>query len=208
MSDTKRTFSEAEHEAILTDTVRRERAAAVEELETEKAELQTRIDVLEAEKAEALQAKEAAETELEEFKAGIETEKEVAARKTERADAVKDVTTLPDTYFTDERVTRWAEMSEEAFETFLDDMAEQTLARLSEEQRTEIAQIEDGEAKRKKIAAYLEAARESKEREGASTSVIPETAAFSGGKTPAGDGTGRSTLSTFLGATAGAPASN
>lgn len=210
VSDTPRTFTEAEHEAILTEAVRREVASATEATETEKAELQNRIDVLEAEKAEALTAKENAETALEEFKQSITEKEEAEARKESRVAAVKEIaaTELPDTYFSDERTTRWAEMSEEAFEALLDDMAEQAMAHLDDQQVTEVASLE-GEARRKKIAEVFAERREEADRSGAHVpgKTVTETAAFRGGKTP-GENAGKSTLSTFLGAATRAPANN
>lgn len=202
-----RTFTEAEHEALLTDAVRREVASATEEKDTTISELENKVDLLEAEKAEALQAKETAQQELEDFKATIEHEREVSSRKDARIAAVKEISAaeLPDTYFSDERVTRWAEMADEAFEALLNDMAEQAMAHLDDRQVAEVAALE-GEPRRKKIAEFIGERKEKANEHGEAPKggVVTETAAFSGGKSPAGTTEG-STLGKWLGARRSAP---
>lgn len=207
--DKARTFTEAEHEAILTEAVRREVASATESLETQTSELQNRIDVLEAEKAEALTARDAAKQELEDFKAELDHEREVSSRRESRIAAVKEIsaTVLPDEYFSDERVTRWAEMADEAFDALLDDLAEQSIAHLDDRQVTEIASLE-GEARRKKIAEFVGERKEQAKEHGEVTKPDAgrETAAFSGGKSPASGG--GSSLGAWLGARGHAPATD
>lgn len=210
-----RTFTEAEHEAILTEAVRREVAQATEDKDAKITELQNQLDVIEAEKAEALTAQEKAEKDLTDFKADIEAKETAAARKDERIDAVKAISAveLPETYFTDARVQRWCEMADEQFETLLDDMAEQALASLDDQQVKEVASLE-GEARRVKLAEILSS---KKGTEGTPPGATPptqpgrETAAFGGGTTPRspdrGEG-GTSRLGQWLGARAPEPVIN
>lgn len=208
-----RTFTEAEHEAILTEAVRREVASATEEKEAKIIELENQVDVIEAEKAEALTAKEKAEKDLEDFKADITAREEAAARKDERIDAVKAISAveLPESYFTESRVQRWCEMADEQFDTLLDDMAEQALASLDDQQAKEVASLE-GEARRAKLAEVLAANKGTDEGAGAATPPVRETAAFGGGSTPRSPNTpsegGASTLGRWLGARGPAPVSN
>lgn len=118
MSD-DRTYTEAEHLALLTDAVRRETAEQTqkqEQLQTERDELVKRVDVLEAEKASAETERDKLRTEFDEYKAEQEKAQQIAQAKEERATKVKAANDqLPDSYFTDERMQRWAEMTEEAF---------------------------------------------------------------------------------------------
>ncbi len=119
MSDSDRTYTEAEHLALLTDAVRRETAEAQrtqEQLQAEKDSLAQRVDVLEAEKAAAETARDNVQSEFDQYKADRERAEQVAQAKADRVKAVKDANDqLPDSYFTDERMQRWAEMTEEAF---------------------------------------------------------------------------------------------
>ena len=208
-----RTFSMAEHEALLTDAVRRERETAKEEFVTELDDLRNRVDVLEAEKAEAVAAKEKAEQDLADYKAEVETAQEVDARKADRVAAVKEIssTDLPESYFTDTRVQRWAEMADEDFTALLDDMAMTTIASLSDEEQAELDKLE-GEARRAKVielAAARKGNGEETEREGAFVPERRETAAFTGGTRPTTNpSAGGSTLGRFLGATGHRPADN
>lgn len=119
-----RSYTEVEHLALMADAVTRETASlteAKESAETKVAELSARVDVLEAEKA-ALETKVTeAEQALADFKAETEKAAAIAQAKDERVKAVKAANeSLPDTYFTDERVQRWAEMTEEAFAEVVD----------------------------------------------------------------------------------------
>lgn len=126
-------FSEAQHFALLEAAVERETA----ELKTAKGELEaqiatlmeettaqaakvtdyeTRISVLEAEKASADAAAEAAKQELVDYKAEQERAAEVAALRESREKTIRKANAnLDDSFFTEERISRWAEMSEEAF---------------------------------------------------------------------------------------------
>lgn len=208
-----RTFTEAEHEAILTEAVRREVAQATEERDARVVELENQLDVIEAEKAEALTAKEKAEQDLASYRAEIEAREVAAARKDERVAAVQAISAieLPESYFTDERVQRWCEMADEQFNTLLDDMAEQAMASLDDKQVNEVASLE-GEARRAKLAEVLAANKGTDEPAGAHvTPPTRETAAFGGGSTPRSPETaegGTSKLGQWLGARGSAPVTN
>lgn len=119
MSDSDRTYTEAEHLALLTDAVRRETAEQTskqEQLQTEKDSLAQRVDVLEAEKAKAETERDKLQADFDEFKAAAERAEEIAKAKDERVAKVKAANDqLPDSYFTEERISRWAEMTEDAF---------------------------------------------------------------------------------------------
>ncbi len=147
MADGERTFTEAQHFALLTDAVARETASLssvkedleqkVTTAETEKAaalatvtELQTRIDVLDAEKAAAEKARDEAVTSFEAFKTDLAEKAAVEARKSERVAAVKAAdSALPEEYFTEVRAQRWAEMADEAFTSLVADLTEAALHR-------------------------------------------------------------------------------
>lgn len=127
MSDAERTFTEAEHFALLTDRVARETADLTAERDTIKAsldELQQRVDVLEAEKATAQTERDAAVAEFEEYKAELERAAELATLRDERSAKVTEVTSHLDGYVTAERADRWANMTEEAFDAFLADLTD------------------------------------------------------------------------------------
>jgi chromosome segregation ATPase len=142
VADEKNVYSEDQHFALLSSAVERETAAlseekatltaTVETLTTEKAALEaqlsesaSRVDVLEAEKSSAESAAEAARQELTDFKAELARKEQVEGLKSERAAAVKAAApALEDGYFTQERVARWAEMSEETFASLVTDMTE------------------------------------------------------------------------------------
>lgn len=208
-----RTFTEAEHEAILTEAVRREVASATEDKDAKITELENQLDVIEAEKAEALTAKEKSEKDLQDYIEAQEAKETAAARRDERIDAVKAISAveLPETYFTDARVQRWCEMADEQFDTLLDDMAEQAMASLDDQQVKEVASLE-GEARRAKLAEVLAANKGTDEQAGAATPpATRETAAFGGGSTPRSPnkgGDGPSALGKWLGARGPAPVSN
>lgn len=134
VTDTDNRYSESQHLALLESAVARETADAMaakqeaestaETLTTENASLtarlsesETRVGVLEAEKASAEAAAEAARTEFAEYKAEQERAAEAAARREARTQRVKSANAnLDDSHFTEERIGRWAEMSDEAFE--------------------------------------------------------------------------------------------
>jgi chromosome segregation ATPase len=162
--DETRTFTEAEHLAVLTDAVRRETAtlqSEKESLSTEKATLESRVDMLEAEKAVLITERDTAVSELTTFKADQAEKSAAEARKEDRlAKAKAAADHLPEDFFTPERASRWAEMTDEAFETACADLAATKPA--------------------------------------AGSSAIPETAAFTGGKTPTSGDSTKSTVGTFL----------
>lgn len=198
----ERTYSQKEHEAILTDAVRREVASATEQKESELSELQQKVDVLESEKAALEQGKADAEKALEDYKNEQERAREVAERKDARVTAIKEVTAheLPESYFTKERVTRWAEMAEEDFEALVDSQAEASVTALTSEEAKELAGLE-GEARRAKLVEVIGKRKESARDEG--KPAERETAAFSGGVVPssrenAGEGAQPTNLSTWL----------
>lgn len=122
-----RTYTEAEHLALMADAVTRETAAVREAKESAEAtlgELKGRVDVLEAEKAAAETKVSEVQAAFDTFKADVERAREVETAKKDRLDKVKAAHDgLPDSYFTDERIQRWAEMTEEAFASLIDDLA-------------------------------------------------------------------------------------
>lgn len=189
-------YSEAQHFSLLETAVERETAsltaeksaleAQIQTLESEKAatatelsEVKSRIDVLEAEKATAETAAETARTELADFKAEIERKREIEDKKKDRKDRVKAANeSLVDDFFSEERITRWAEMDDNAFDAFVSDMAE-----------------------------VAKAAKEAASAAGTATTTTTEqakeTAAFTGGQTPSASEDGTSVLKSFLAARQG-----
>ena len=92
-------------------------------LEAERAELQTRVDVVEAEKSAAVAATAEVQAAFDAFKNELAEKAEKAARKSERVDAIKAANAgLAEDYFTEERAARWAEMSDEAFSTLIENL--------------------------------------------------------------------------------------
>lgn len=185
---TERTFTETEHFALLTDAVARESASLTEKVQElegtvttvtqEKAEevsaLQSRVDVLEAEKAAAEKAAADVQAAFDAYKAELAELAAVEARKAERAAKVKEVASdLEDTYFSDERVARWASMTEEAFEALIADLVEAS-------------------ASKKTPPPFEKKDEDEKKNEEAR-----ETAAFTGGDAPSAPA--GSTLGQFLG---------
>jgi chromosome segregation ATPase len=184
-------YSEAQHFSLLKSAVEQETAALtseksdlttrIETLESEKAatatelsEAMSKIDVLESDKATAEKAAEEARNELADFKAFLEKKKKTEDKKSSRKDRVKAANeNLADAYFTDERITRWAEMEDDAFDALVSEMTEFASAGAT------------------KPAAENEA-------ETKTTEQARETAAFSGGETPQAGNV--STLSSFLAA--------
>ena len=130
--DATRTYTEAEHLALMADAVTRETAALTEakgELEGQTSELSARVDVLEAEKAAAESARDQVQADFDAFKAEVERAREIETAKQDRLDRVKAANEqLPDSYFTDERIQRWAEMTEEAFALLIDDLSAAAVA--------------------------------------------------------------------------------
>lgn len=150
MADDKRdpanVYTEAQHFALLESAVERETSSLTEAkstLETQVASLtqeketaeaglaeaKAQLDKLEAEKANVDAALEAKTKEFDDFKAELARTEEIAALKSERVAAVKAANAnLADTYFTDERAQRWAEMSAESFDALVADMGEAAAA--------------------------------------------------------------------------------
>lgn len=219
----ERSFTEAQHFALLTDAVARETASlstAKEELESkttalesEKAalaatnsELQSRIDVVDAEKAAAEQARDAVQTEFDAHKAA-ETEKaEAEARKSDRLTRVKAANSaLGEDYFTEARTQRWAEMAEDTFEALVADITEAAASLGMHKYETG---GEDGTckscAKPATAGAHFPVAKEKSAED--LDKDARETAAFKGGDTPTSGGSG-SLFGQFMQKTGHAPAS-
>ncbi len=192
-------YTEAQHFSLLESAVERETAAMTAEkselearvtaLESEKAatatelsEARARIDVLEADKVNAEAAAEAVRTELADFKAEIERKARVEELKASRKARVQTANAnLGDAYYSDERVTRWAEMSDEQFDLLAADMADAA---------KDAPASKDDDAKADADKAPDKTAEKAR-----------ETAAFTGGETPsASEG---SILGQFLGARRG-----
>jgi len=127
VADADRTYTEAEHLALMADAVKRETASLAEvkeSAETQVSTLTARVDVLEAEKASLETAKAETQKAFDDYKAEVERAREVEAAKKDRLEKVKAANAgLPDSYFTDERVQRWAEMTEVAFTSFIEDIS-------------------------------------------------------------------------------------
>lgn len=127
MADEK-TYSENEHLAILADRVTRETAdvtAERDQLKTERDELATQLDVAESGRQAAETAKAELQSEFESFKAGIEAEREAAAKKDVRVAKAREAAKhLDDKFFEDEaRIARIVAMSDDAFEGYVTDLA-------------------------------------------------------------------------------------
>jgi DNA gyrase/topoisomerase IV subunit A len=122
-----RTLTEHEAYAIAADRVQRDTAALteqVEELTKEKAELSSKLDVSEAQLATERAAKEKAEKDLGDYKSQVDQERQVASRRDARVAKIREVAKhLNDDFYTDERVTRWAQMDDEAFGAYTAEMA-------------------------------------------------------------------------------------
>jgi chromosome segregation ATPase len=176
VADGERTFTEAEHFALLTDAVSRETASlskATEQLESEKGALQVQVTTLEAELAAEKQAKDSVTAEFDKFKADLAELAAVAERKEDRVKAVKAAAPhLAEDYFTAERADTWASMSDETFAVLIEGL--ETAA---------------------KAAPAAEAA--------ASTELPTETAALQGGASPTATKPDSSTTSRFLAARRG-----
>jgi hypothetical protein len=179
VADGDRTFTEAEHFALLTDAVTREVAKATEDSTTTIDGLTSRIDVLEAENAAETAAKDTVNAEFAAFKAETERLREIDARKADRVAQIRAVASsdLPESYFSDERVQRWAEMADEQFNALLDDLSEVSLVGLTSEQAAQLTGL-SGAAKRDKLAELIAS------RRAANGTGRPETAAFTGGASP------------------------
>lgn len=125
----ERTYSQDEHIAILDDRVKRETAdltAERDQLKSEKAELETKLDVeTSARQAAELRATEA-EKALEDFKSEVQEREAAAARKEERVTKLREAAShLNDEFFKDDaRVERIVAMDEGTFEGYLADLSE------------------------------------------------------------------------------------
>ncbi len=135
-------FTEEQHVALLETAVERETAsltatnqeltATVETLTSEKAavqadnvELQNKIDVLESERAAETSRADIAEKALKDFQDEITEKAATEERKAARLAAVKAADgSLGDDYFTEARVQRWAEMSDDHFDSLVEDLTE------------------------------------------------------------------------------------
>lgn len=188
-------YSEAQHFSLLKSAVESETASLTTEkselearlstLESEKAALATelseaksRIDVLESDKATAEAAAETVKTEFADFKALLERKKLIEEKKSARKDRVKAANeNLSDGYFTDERITRWAEMTDEAFDGLVGEMTEFAAA-----------------------AATKSAEKAEETVEPKTTEVARESAAFTGGENPSTTASAVSPLAEFLAA--------
>lgn len=187
-------YTESQHFSLLKSAVEQANASLstekselqsrVETLESEKAaiatelsEAKSRIDILESDKVTAEAAAETAKTELADFKDFLAKKKDVEEKKSKRKDRVKAANEhLGDDYFSDERVTRWAEMSDEGFDALVSEMTEFAAATKS---KSEVAA--------ETVEKVAEGARES--------------AAFTGGESPSTKTEGSiSPLSEFLAA--------
>jgi hypothetical protein len=197
------TYTETQHTALLTAAVQRETAGLVSEkegLESEKAEVSgqltavtterdaalARVDVLEAEKASAEQARDAAVQEFEDFKTAQDAEREKADRLDGRVERIKAAApALSEAYLGDtERRTRWAEMSEEAFDALLDSLTE------TAKQGPHSFKAGDGERCAdcgQQKTAFLHKAAERSAEEGGAGEASRESASFNGGQSPTGD---------------------
>ncbi len=121
-----RTFTEDEHTLLLTAAVQQETAALTaskQALESEKAELQTKLDLVEAEKATAIGERDTVTAAFDQYKTDLTEMAACSAREEERVAAVKEKAKhLPEDYFTPERAQRWAGMSPELFESAVADL--------------------------------------------------------------------------------------
>lgn len=182
-------YSEAQHFSLLESALERETAALTAEkselearvktLESQKAaaatelsEAKTQIDVLEAAKVTAEATAETARTELATFKTEITRTAQIEELKGARTAAVKAANAnLAETFFSDERVIRWAEMSDVQFASLVEDI-------------TDAAK----EAATAPLVVDVDT----------TTDKARQTAAFTGGVTPPSAAQG-STLATLLG---------
>jgi hypothetical protein len=105
VADADRTYTEVEHLALMADAVTRETASLTEAKES----AETKIS--EAEKA------------FDDYKTELERLAAIETAKQERVEAVKAANeSLPESYFTEERIQRWAEMETASFDAFIADI--------------------------------------------------------------------------------------
>lgn len=127
MADEK-TYTEAEHIAILSDRLTKETAdltATVDQLTESKTELENKLDLAESAKVAAEQKTTEAEKSLEDFKAEVTEREAAAARKDERLGKLRESAEhLGEDFFTDEtRVARIVAMKDEEFAGYAADLA-------------------------------------------------------------------------------------
>lgn len=123
-----KTYTQAEHDAIVVAAVERETASLqdrVAELEAKNDEQASRLEVVEAEKAAAETKATKAETDLAEFRSEVDAEKAAKERRDSRESAMREVAkSLGEDWFTDDRKDRWARMSDEDFDSQKAEIAE------------------------------------------------------------------------------------
>lgn len=123
-----KTYTQAEHDAIVVAAVDRETASLqdrVAELEAKNDEQASRLEVVEAEKAAAETKATKAETDLAEFRSEVDAEKAAKERRDSRESAMREVAkSLGEDWFTDDRKDRWARMSDEDFDSQKAEIAE------------------------------------------------------------------------------------
>lgn len=162
-----RTYTEAEHLALAADAVKRETASlseAKESAETKVTELTGKVDVLESEKATLQSEKDVAVKALEDYKAEVERAREIETAKEDRVKKVKAANTaLADDYFTDDRVQRWAEMTEEAFTAFIEDITAVAPGEPAKETAAFSGGVSPKDPKAPTVGAFFRARRGEKE---------------------------------------------
>lgn len=131
--DGKKTYSEDEHLAILSDRVTKETAGLtgqVTELTGTTTELQNKLDIAESAKSAAEQERDTAKKEFEDFKAGVEQREAAAAKKDVRIQELRESAKhLKDEFFDEAsetgqaRVARIVAMSDETFDGYKADLA-------------------------------------------------------------------------------------
>jgi chromosome segregation ATPase len=123
-----KTYTEEEHLAVLEARVNRETTdltAERDQLTSEKAELESKLDVETAAKVAAEQKATAAEQALTDFRTEIADREAAAAKKDERLKQVREAAKhLDDKFFEDEkRIERIVAMSDDNFEGYVNDLA-------------------------------------------------------------------------------------
>lgn len=118
-----RTFSEDEAYAIAADRVAAETAklqAEKDDLSAQLEDVTSQLEVASAKLATTEAELASARQEFADFKAELEAAKEKAEIASARVSAYKEaVPALPDDFYTAERASRWAEMSEDVFADML-----------------------------------------------------------------------------------------
>ncbi len=123
-----KTYTQAEHDAIVAAAVERETASLqdrIAELEAQHDDQASRLEVVEAEKAAAETKATKAESDLAEFRSEVEAEKAAKERRDSRAAAMHEVAAaMGEEWFSDDRKDRWARMSDEDFDSQKAEIAE------------------------------------------------------------------------------------